>query len=94
VVLFVTAPQKVLQGEVLYPEPPEQRRPKKWPWQSWWSRDSRRRWSRSCSLDALALCHGPATPVRHARRFGLQGRIHDCGDLVDGWAFVPGRPRC
>src|SRR5438445_6603810 len=33
--------------------------------------------------DALALCHGPATPVRHPRRFGLQGRIHDSGDLVD-----------
>jgi hypothetical protein len=33
--------------------------------------------------DALALRHGPATPVRHPRRFGLQGRIHDGGDLVD-----------
>src|SRR6266851_4263569 len=32
--------------------------------------------------DALAFRHGPATPVRHPRRFGLQGRIHDGGDLV------------
>src|SRR5260370_13269676 len=34
-------------------------------------------------LCALALRHGSATPVRHPRRFGLQGRIHDRGDLVD-----------
>src|ERR1039457_3965168 len=33
--------------------------------------------------DTLALRHGPATPVRHPRRFGLQGRIHDSGDLID-----------
>ena len=33
--------------------------------------------------DALALRHGPATPVRHPRRFGLQGRIHDGGNLID-----------
>src|SRR5687768_17598823 len=33
--------------------------------------------------DALALRHRPATPVRHPRRLGLQGRIHDGGDLVD-----------
>src|ERR1700733_6211890 len=33
--------------------------------------------------DALALRHGPATPVRHPRGFGLQGRLHDSGDLVD-----------
>jgi protein-tyrosine phosphatase len=32
--LFVTAPRKVLRGEVLYHEPPEERRPRKWPWQS------------------------------------------------------------
>ena len=34
--------------------------------------------------DALALRHGPATPVRHPRGFGLQGRLHNRGDLVDG----------
>ena len=33
--------------------------------------------------DTLALRHGPATPVRHPRRFGLQSRIHDRGNLVD-----------
>jgi len=33
--------------------------------------------------DALALRHGAATPVRHPRRFGLQGSIHDGGDLID-----------
>jgi hypothetical protein len=31
----------------------------------------------------LALRHGAATPVCHSRRFGLQGRIHNCRDLVD-----------
>src|ERR1035438_5742410 len=41
--------------------------------------------------DPLVLCHGPATPVRHPRRFGLRGRIHDGGDLV---YFIQGfRPR-
>src|SRR5713226_1764730 len=34
--------------------------------------------------NALALRHGPATPMRHPRGFGLQGRIHDTGDLIDG----------
>jgi len=33
--------------------------------------------------DPLTLCHGPATPVRHPCRFGLQGRIHNGRDLVD-----------
>src|ERR687892_11830 len=33
--------------------------------------------------DTLALRHGPTTPVRHPRRFGVQGCIHDSGDLVD-----------
>jgi hypothetical protein len=33
--------------------------------------------------DSLALRHSPATPMRHSRRFGLQGCIHDTGDLVD-----------
>jgi len=33
--------------------------------------------------DALVLRHGPATPVRHPRRFGLQGRIHNSRDLLD-----------
>ena len=47
--------------------------------------------------NALALRHCPATPMRHARRFGLQGGIHDTGDLVDlirglssaPWSDVP-----
>src|SRR5260370_9625541 len=34
--------------------------------------------------DALALRQGPATPMPHPRRFGLQGCIHDGGDLIDG----------
>ncbi len=41
---------------------------------------------------ALALRHSPATPMRHPRRFGLQGRIHDTGDLIDlifGLASAP-----
>src|SRR5665213_756394 len=33
--------------------------------------------------DALIPGHGPATPVRHPRRFGLRGRLHDGGDLID-----------
>jgi len=32
--LFVTAPAKALRGEVLSSEGPEQRRPRRWPWQS------------------------------------------------------------
>ena len=43
---------------------------------------------------ALALRHGPATPMRHPRRFGLQGGIDDSGDLVDGiggLSSAPGR---
>src|SRR5262249_27462526 len=47
--------------------------------------------------DSLALRHSPATPMRHPRRFGLQGCIHDTGDLVDlidglspaPWSDVP-----
>src|ERR1700680_4692380 len=47
--------------------------------------------------DALALCHGPATPVGHPRRFGLQGGLYDGGDLIYGierlssppWSNVP-----
>src|SRR6266566_2939790 len=34
--------------------------------------------------DPLALRHGPATPVRHPRRFGLQGGGDNAGNLVDG----------
>jgi hypothetical protein len=37
--------------------------------------------------DALALRHGPTTPVGHSRWFGLQRRIHDRGDFV---AFIKG----
>src|SRR6266545_4415079 len=33
--------------------------------------------------NTLALGHRPATPMRHPRGFGLQGRIHDIGNLVD-----------
>src|ERR1022692_3674213 len=47
--------------------------------------------------DALALCHGPATLVGHPRRFSLQSRVHDRGDLVyfiegfssAAWSNVP-----
>ena len=47
-----------------------------------------RLWARQIlfTVDLLTpwlCCHGPATPVRHPRRFGLQGRIHDGGDLID-----------
>ena len=44
--------------------------------------------------DALALCHGSATPVRHPFWFGLQGGIHDSGDLIysmDGLSPPPWR---
>src|SRR5258708_20281788 len=42
--------------------------------------------------NALALRHGPATPMRHPHRFGLQRRIHDIGDLIDlirGFSSAP-----
>src|ERR1700681_1445979 len=31
--------------------------------------------------DALAPCHGPATPVGHPRWLSLQGSLHNSGDL-------------
>ena len=43
--------------------------------------------------DALALRHRPATPMCHPRRFGLQGRIHDSGDLVDLVCRLSSAPR-
>lgn len=42
--------------------------------------------------DSLTLSHGPATPMGHPFRLGLQGRVHDGGDFVDavgGLATVP-----
>lgn len=44
--------------------------------------------------DSLTLGHRPTAPMRHAFRFGLQGRIHNGGDLVDvvgGFASAPCR---
>src|SRR6202165_330334 len=34
-----------------------------------------------------------ATPMRHPRRFGLQGRIHDAGDLIDLIRRLPSASR-
>src|SRR5260370_4487648 len=34
--------------------------------------------------DALTLRQGPAIPMRHPRWFGLQGGVHDGGDLIAG----------
>src|SRR5260370_11881651 len=34
--------------------------------------------------EALSLRQGPATPMRHPRWFGLQGCVHDGGNLIDG----------
>ena len=47
--------------------------------------------------NTLVLRHGPATPVRHPRRFGLQRCLYDGGDFfyrIDGlpspaWSHVP-----
>ena len=43
--------------------------------------------------DALTLRHSPATPMRHPRRFGLQGRVHDIGDLLDLIGGLSSAPR-
>src|ERR1017187_7888130 len=43
--------------------------------------------------NALALRHSPATPMRHPRRFGLQGGLHDIGDLVDLIRGLSSAPR-
>jgi len=42
--------------------------------------------------NALALRHGPATPMRHPCRFGLQGSIHDANDLLDLILGLRARP--
>jgi hypothetical protein len=34
------------------------------------------------TVAVLSPRHGPATPVRHRRRFGLQGGLHDGGNLA------------
>jgi hypothetical protein len=47
--------------------------------------------------DALLLCQCPATPVRHTRRCGLQGCIHDGGNFIHrvgrlstaAWSYIP-----
>ena len=43
--------------------------------------------------DALALCHGSATPVRHPRWFGLQSRFYNGSDLVYFVARFPSPAR-